>query len=178
MAGDHHLRVLHVPGEQNQVADVLSSCQMECALHLRSQLKGHIKCIESFRHNLILFIHLRTLLHLRHRVFYLWCCSRPCGNVSPNLCLYLFPCCPSSYRHLIFFCIGLFIPLSWRCLSRWTVTPRWLCLQSCQFKVQSPFNLANHHRNLLCHCYSIVSYVRVYTNVRTLKVATFLFSKR
>ncbi|KAJ3488344.1 hypothetical protein NLJ89_g11627 [Agrocybe chaxingu] len=36
--GDHDLRVLHIPGEQNQVADALSHCRFLHALHLVPQL--------------------------------------------------------------------------------------------------------------------------------------------
>jgi hypothetical protein len=42
MAGRHDLRVLHVPGEDNAIADALSRAEFTRALRLRPQLRGHI----------------------------------------------------------------------------------------------------------------------------------------
>jgi hypothetical protein len=41
-AADHDLRVFHVPGERNQVADALSRGEFERAVRLRPQLQNHI----------------------------------------------------------------------------------------------------------------------------------------
>jgi len=47
-AGNHDLRVLHVPGEQNQIADALSRAQFERAVQLRPRLHGRISQFEPF----------------------------------------------------------------------------------------------------------------------------------
>jgi len=48
-AGNHDLCVLHVPGDQNQIADALSRSQFERAVLLRPQLHGRIVQFEPFR---------------------------------------------------------------------------------------------------------------------------------
>jgi hypothetical protein len=47
--GKHDLRVLHVPGEQNQVADALSRGQFERAIQLQPLLEGQITLFEPYR---------------------------------------------------------------------------------------------------------------------------------
>jgi hypothetical protein len=42
MGGNHDLRVLHVPGEENQVADALSRGDFARAIRLHPQLENHI----------------------------------------------------------------------------------------------------------------------------------------
>jgi hypothetical protein len=48
-AGNHDLRVMHVPGDLNQVADALSWGQFERAVQLRPQLSDRITLFEPFR---------------------------------------------------------------------------------------------------------------------------------
>ena len=48
-AGKHDLRVLHVPGDLNQVADALSRGQFERAIQLQPLLEGQITLFEPYR---------------------------------------------------------------------------------------------------------------------------------
>jgi hypothetical protein len=48
-SGNHGLCVLHVPGDQNQIANALSHSQNERAILLRPQLDGQITPFMSFR---------------------------------------------------------------------------------------------------------------------------------
>ena len=48
-AGGHDLRDLHVPGDENAVADALSRADFARALDLRPQLEGHISLFHPYR---------------------------------------------------------------------------------------------------------------------------------